>query len=65
MLLHTSNDIKGGQVPEEWQDSVTTMIHKGGERELLMNYKAICVNSNIGKLFAKVVKTRLEASVEE
>ena len=65
MLLHAFNDIiKGGQVPKEWQDSVTTMIHKGGDRELLTNYRGICV-SNVGKRFAKVVKTRLEASVEE
>ena len=56
--------VKEGRVLEGWHDSVTTMIHKGGDRELLTNYRGICVNSNVGKLFSKVVKARLEASVE-
>ncbi len=51
-------------IPEVWRTSRLCMIPKKGDLSLLDNYRGIAINSNIGKLFTKLLGARLEADVE-
>ncbi len=51
-------------IPEVWRQSRLSMIPKKGDLSLLDNYRGIAINSNIGKLFTKLIAARLEQDVE-
>jgi hypothetical protein len=51
--------------PPSWRDAKMTMLPKGGDKELLDNYRGITVNSNVGKLFTRILTRRMEQDVEE
>ncbi len=51
-------------IPEVWRQSRLCMLPKKGDLSLLDNYRGIAINSNIGKLFTKLLGARLEADVE-
>jgi hypothetical protein len=40
------------------------LIHKAGQEDDLDNYRGITINSNIGKLFARIIGKRMEEDVE-
>ena len=39
-------------------------MHKGGSKRELDNYRTIAIGSNIGRLFARIIKNRLQMVVE-
>ena len=51
-------------VPETWRQERVTLLHKGGSKRELDNYRTIAIGSNIGKLFARIIKKRLQMAVE-
>ncbi len=64
-LLGVLNQVlKLETIPEVWRQSRLNMIPKKGDLSMLDNYRGIAINSNIGKLFTKLLGSRLEADVE-
>ena len=55
-------------IPETWRQERVTLLHKGGggggSKRELDNYRTIAIGSNIGKLFARILKKRLQMVVE-
>ena len=48
-----------GIFPNFWNKGLITPIHKNGDRFDPNNYRGICVNSNLGKLFCNILNGRL------
>ena len=53
------------QYPNLWALGYTTLIHKTGDDEDPDNYRAITICSAMAKLFALMVKNRLDTIVEK
>ncbi len=51
--------LSSGIYPNIWNKGLITPIHKNGDRFDPNNYCGICVNSNLGKLFCKILNSRL------
>jgi len=51
--------------PPDWNVEVVKLLHKGGPQEDLGNYRGVSLTSNIGKVFAGIIATRLSKEVEE
>jgi hypothetical protein len=48
-----------GTFPKAWNESFITLIHNKGNKSDPSNYRGISINSNLGKLFNKIIHTRL------
>ena len=46
--------VKNGIIPNIWKKSYTKLIHKGGSKNELDNYRGIAITSCVGKLFSKI-----------
>lgn len=65
-LLKIFNRVrKGGVAPGGWNIGKIKLIHKGGVKNKLDNYRGITISSCIGKVYCSVLKERLEKVVEE
>ena len=53
------------QVPSEWRDAVLVPIPKKGDLTLCDNWRGISLLDVVGKLFAKIVQSRLQMVVED
>jgi hypothetical protein len=51
--------------PESWKSGNTTLIHKGGRRDIIENYRPITTSSAIGKLFMLIITKRLSSLAEK
>ena len=51
--------------PASWCEENVKLMHKGGEKDSLDNYRAITLSSNIGKLFTRILANRLNPVVEK
>ena len=56
--------IREERIPSVWREGQVLLLHKGGERDSLDNYRGITVSSNVGKVFTRVTAARLEHDVE-
>ena len=66
IILKLINKIKNtNQYPKLWALGYTTLIHKDGDDENPENYRAITICSAMAKLFALMIKHRLEEKVVE
>ncbi len=66
IILMLINRIKNtGQYPKIWSLGYTTLLHKDGDDEDPDNYRAITICSAMAKLFALMIKNRLEIKVVE
>ena len=52
--------LKCGFFPTPWCQSIVTPIYKSGNRLDPSNYRGICINSCLGKLFTSVLNIRLQ-----
>ncbi len=71
MLKHTEQSFKlailklfnavlcVGFFPEIWNQGLISPIYKNGDKLDPNNYRGICVNSNLGKVFCSILNTRL------
>lgn len=48
-----------GSFPKLWNKSLITLIHKKGNKSDPSNYRGLSLTSNLGKLFNKIIHTRL------
>ena len=51
--------LKNGTFPKIWNESFLVLLHKKGDKFDPGNYRGISISSNLGKLFNKVIYTRL------
>lgn len=55
-----------GLIPDTWLSGIIKPIYKNkGDRDDLDNYRAICLTSNLGKVFTSVINTRLNKMSDE
>ena len=54
-----------GIYPDEWCKAIIITIHKAGDINDCSNYRGISLLSNVGKLFCKIVNSRLTKWAEE
>ena len=54
-----------GSVPEEWVDAVLVAIPKKGDLSVCDNWRGISLLDVFGKLFARILKQRLESVAEK
>lgn len=57
ILKHFNGCLTTGNYP--WNESVTTVIHKKGDKENPDNYRAITLGSCLGKLYSTILLNRL------
>ena len=48
-----------GYFPEIWNQRLITPIFKNGDKFHPNNYRCICVNSNLGKVFCSIINVRI------
>ena len=53
-----------GKAPVDWQKAVLVAVHKKGSRKLCKNYRGISLLSVPGKVFARILDTRLRQVTE-
>ena len=52
--------LQSGFFPSSWCEGIITSIYKSGNKHGPANYRGICINSCLGKLFTSVLNTRLK-----
>ena len=52
-----------GIVPEQWLESNTILIHKKGPRDVLANFRPICLLSLVLKVFSRVLLNRMQRTL--
>jgi hypothetical protein len=58
--LELFNNIKDkNQKPQDWETGMVINIHKGGTKSKCENYRGITLLSTAYKLFANIIKNRL------
>ena len=57
--------LKCGYFPKEWNYGLLRLIHKGDDPDDANNYRAITLNSCLGKLFCTVLNTRFTSILED
>lgn len=56
---------KEGEMPEDWKESIIVPLYKRGEVEKVGNYRGISLLCTAYKLYAEILRHRLEKEVEE
>ena len=58
-ILNTAR--RNRKIPPAWKDSVTILIHKGGDRNMLDNWRPIALQNTIYKVYAAIIAKRVAA----
>ena len=56
---------RGGEVPGEWKTGMIKPIHKKGDKKEVENYRGITLMDTGYKIYAEIVRKRLEKELEE
>ena len=51
--------LQAGIFPTSWSNGIITALHKSGNKDDPSNYRGICINSCLGKVFCSILNTRL------
>lgn len=54
-----------GTIPQQWKHAVITMIPKPGKKLAIENLRPISLTSCLGKVFERLINTRLQRHLEE
>ena len=65
MRMLLNEVLSGGCIPNEWKESKVVLVHKGGSKKELKNYKPAAIQNVMCKLFMMVVRERINELVEE
>jgi len=49
-----------GTIPRDWRKSIIVPLYKRGEREKVENYRGISLLCSAYKIYAKILRNRLE-----
>lgn len=60
-----SSYIKTGSIPQQWKTSKTVLLYKKGDKEMIKNYRPICLLSIPYKVFTKVLMNRMERILDQ
>lgn len=53
-----------GEIPDDWNESVTVLLYKKGDRADLKNYRPISLLSQTYKLFMRIITNRLTSKLD-
>ena len=59
-----NNILEGGAIPNSWRRSRVVLLHKGGERRRVKNYRPVAISSVLYKLMMMVLRDRIERWME-
>ena len=60
------NDVLSGEsIPNEWKESRVVLVHKGGSKKEVSNYRPIAIINVICKLFMMLIRDSINGWVEE
>ena len=60
------NDVLSGEtIPNEWKESRVVLVHKGGSKKEVINYRPIAIINVICKLFMMLIRDSINRWVEE
>ena len=59
MQKHFNLVLAAGYYPSVWNKGLISPIFKSGDKYNPSNYRGICVNSNLSKLFCSILNSRL------
>lgn len=71
LMLPTYNKLfnyvfDSGTIPDAWLTGIIKPVYKNkGDKNDLDNYRAICLTSNLGKVFTSIMNTRLNTFADE
>src|SRR5271156_4343369 len=51
-------------VPTDWNEGSIVLLHKKGDIKDINNYRPISLLSHIGKLFSKIILSRMETTLD-
>jgi len=54
-----------GRIPKDWKTSVVVPLHKRGDKEVTGNYRGISLLCTAYKVYAEILRNRLEKEAEE
>jgi len=57
--------MEGDDIPNDWKIGYLSSIHKKGNKKVCSNYRGITVTSSIGRLYGRILKTRIERDFVE
>lgn len=57
--------MRGGEVPPDWKKSRIALIHKGGDRREIKNYRPVAIVGIMYKLFMMILRGRIEKWAEK
>lgn len=57
LITHVWNEEK---LPDEWNESLTTPIHKKGDKQICANYRGTALLNNTYKILSKIIQRRIE-----
>uniref|UniRef100_A0A4W5RDT1 ribonuclease H n=1 Tax=Hucho hucho TaxID=62062 RepID=A0A4W5RDT1_9TELE len=57
--------LTSGCFPDVWNQGLISPIHKSGDKSDPNNYRGICVNSNLGKVFCSILNSRIQTFLQE
>ncbi|PZC70710.1 hypothetical protein B5X24_HaOG215026 [Helicoverpa armigera] len=60
-----SEILTSGYIPEQWTESHIILLYKKGDKEDIGNYRPISLMSNVYKVFAKLILSRITTILDE
>ena len=57
--------MNSGRFPTDWNVSLLSMIHKNGNKNECNNYRGISIGSCLGKVFTKILQSRISNYLED
>ncbi len=64
LRVFISEILVGGIIPDEWKESRVNLIHKGGSKKELKNYRPIAIVNVVCKLCMIIIRNRINEWIE-